>query len=551
MSTGWEAPAGGWWQLEEVHVKGWQPVVFQELAPEAFKLGFQHSGERYGLPIDYLDMRFVNGHCYARMRVLGAPEPKRGKASSAPPAFVLWVLARVHPGLRRRAKIARAALAERRWRVDRDQWAAHDRSSMLGAGRALQAEPISSFDDDALVDHLRRVGDHFARGARMHFELVPVHNLPVGRFVLACRGWGIGDGEALALLAGSSGASAGSAAALAGIAAACRDAGVEPSSLDAVRSVAGPALDDYLADHAWRIVTQYTPRGLALVEMPSVLLRAIRTAEGPAAVEPPDPSAVRSLVPEGDRARFDSLLDDARYCYGVRDDNVALTFMWPVGLMRRVLLEIGRRLADRGTLADVSHALALGADELAAALGGDASVGAEAAARFAHMERCEAEGAPAFLGDPEADPPDMGVFPAAMAEVTAAVMALFDLEGFAVEGATEWSGVGVGIGTSRYEGWACVAASPEEALARLEPGDVLVTSLTTPAYEALMAIAGAVVTEHGGLASHTALVAREQGIPAVVGVAGATATIPDGAHVVVDPAAGLVTVARVPSRESV
>ncbi|MEY2571107.1 MAG: rifampicin phosphotransferase, partial [Acidimicrobiaceae bacterium] len=193
MSTIWEPPGGGWWQLEEVHVRGWQPRVFQERAPDAFKLGFQRSAERYGLPVDYLDMRFVNDHCYVRMRPLGAPEPKRGKASSAPPALVLKVMARVHPGLRRRAKSARAALAERRWRADRDRWDAHDRAAMLAAGRALQAEPIAAFDDNALIDHLHRAGDHFAHGIRLHFELVPVHNVPVGRLVLACRRWGIAD----------------------------------------------------------------------------------------------------------------------------------------------------------------------------------------------------------------------------------------------------------------------------------------------------------------------------------------------------------------------
>ena len=64
-------------------------------------------------------------------------------------------MARVHPGLRRRAKNARAALAERRWRADRQRWEAHQRGAMLAAGRALQAEPIESFDDDALLDHLR------------------------------------------------------------------------------------------------------------------------------------------------------------------------------------------------------------------------------------------------------------------------------------------------------------------------------------------------------------------------------------------------------------
>ena len=134
-------------------------------------------------------------------------------------------MSRVHPGLRRRAKNARAALAERRWRADRQRWEAHHRGAMLAAGRALQAEPIESFDDDALLDHLDRVGDHFVRGTQLHFELVPVHNVPVGRFLLACRRWAIPDGDAMALLAGSSSASAGSTAVLAQIAAACRDGG--------------------------------------------------------------------------------------------------------------------------------------------------------------------------------------------------------------------------------------------------------------------------------------------------------------------------------------
>lgn len=542
-TTSWDPPGGGRWQLDEVHVKGWLPPVFQERAPDAFKAGFQASGARYGLPIDYLDMRFVNNHCYVRMRPLGAPEPRRGKPSSPPPAFVLRAMVRIHPAYRRRAKRARGAIAERQWRIDHDRWTAHDRDAMLTAGRALQAEPIESFDDDRLMDHLRRVSDHFARGVQLHIELTPVHNVPVGRFVAACRGWGIVDGEAMALLAGSSSASAHSTHALARIAAACRDAGVAPSSLDAVRSAsaaARQALDDYLADHAWRIVTQYTPRALALIEMPDVLLRAIRSATEPREASLPDPAAVRSRVPEPERARFDDLLGDARYCYGNRDDNVALTFLWPSGLLRRALLEIGRRLSERGVLDDPGHAFALGTAELAAALEGDSSEGQRARARLEEMAQHEEEGAPTYIGDRESGPPDLHLFPPAMAELTAATMLVFELEGFGEEATTGWSGTGVGVGTTRYEGRACVASDPIEALSRLEPGDVLVTSLTTPAYEALLAIAGAVVTDHGGLASHTALVAREQGIPAVLGVANATATIPDGAHVIVDPTRGQV-----------
>ena len=94
---------------------------------------------------------------------------------------------------------------------------------------------------------------------------------------------------------------------------------------------------------------------------------------------------------------------------------------------------------------------------------------------------------------------------------------------------TAWTGDGHRRRRRAVHGRACVAASPEEALSRLEPGDVLVTTITTPAYEAIMPIAGAVVTEQGGLMGHTALVAREHGMAAVVGVVGATTAIPDGA----------------------
>ena len=82
MTVTWEPPGGGWWQLEEVHVRGWQPRVFQERAPEAFKVGFRGSAERYGLPIDYLDMRFVNDHCYVRMRALGRQNRSGGSRAA-------------------------------------------------------------------------------------------------------------------------------------------------------------------------------------------------------------------------------------------------------------------------------------------------------------------------------------------------------------------------------------------------------------------------------------------------------------------------------------
>lgn len=556
MTIEWRAPGGGLWELETMHVRGGQPRVFQERAPRAFRDGFARAAVRYGLPIDHLDLRFVNDHCYARMLPVGAPEPKPGKPSSPPPDVVLKVLARVHPELRRRNKAARRAIANKLWHQDRVRWEERDRPEMLATGRSLQAEPLERLDDDGLVGHLRRTAAHFERGIAMHLELIPVHNLPVGRLVQACRAWGVDDGETFALLGGSSPASMASAAGLAAIARACAAAGVVPESLDDVRGAgtdASRCLDTYLADHAWRVITQYSPRGLTLVEQPALLVEAIRAASTELARRPaPDVDAVRSRLPAAERGRFDELLDDARRCYGTRDDNVALTFIWPAGLVRRALLECGRRLAASGLLAHEAHVFALGEDEIAAAFLGDLSMLGIAAERTARREDADADEAPAHLGDDEGPPPDPGLFPAPMAELVGAILLEFELEA-AMQGERcaedSWTGEGVGIGSTPYTGRACVAANAEDALARLQEGDVLVTTLTTPSFEAVMPIAGAVVTEVGGLMSHTAICCREYGIPAVVRVTGATAHITDGALVTVDPSTGRVLIGVVAPTE--
>ena len=94
---------------------------------------------------------------------------------------------------------------------------------------------------------------------------------------------------------------------------------------------------------------------------------------------------------------------------------------------------------------------------------------------------------------------------------------------------------GLGVGRESYVGRARVAERAEDALAAVEPGDVLVVPFTTPAYNTVLAVCGAVVTEEGGVLAHAAVLARELGLPAVVGAAGATGVIPDGAEVEVDP----------------
>ena len=77
---------------------------------------------------------------------------------------------------------------------------------------------------------------------------------------------------------------------------------------------------------------------------------------------------------------------------------------------------------------------------------------------------------------------------------------------------------------------------------RLEAGDILVTYATAPPWTPLFAVAGAIVTDAGGTLSHCAVVAREYGIPAVVGCRTATAMIEDGQLITVDGTAGVVRI---------
>jgi len=99
---------------------------------------------------------------------------------------------------------------------------------------------------------------------------------------------------------------------------------------------------------------------------------------------------------------------------------------------------------------------------------------------------------------------------------------------------------GIGASAGQVTGTARVLAGPAD-FARLQPGDVLVASITTPAWTTLFAMASAVVTDVGGPLSHSSIVAREYGIPAVLGTNVATRRITDGARIRVDGEAGTVT----------
>jgi phosphohistidine swiveling domain-containing protein len=212
----------------------------------------------------------------------------------------------------------------------------------------------------------------------------------------------------------------------------------------------------------------------------------------------------------------------------VREDALAdVGLAWPA--MRRMLLELGHRLEKTGAIEKPADVFWLHADELedmASAL----DIGET---RLPSLADAVEERKAIWRGQRRVTPPQLlpkgtwftameGLMPAASEEQTGGTIK------------------GVAASTGRVTAPARVLGGPED-FGQMRPGEVLVAGITTPAWTPLFAMASAVVTDVGGPLSHSSIVAREYGIPAVLGTAVATRRIQSGQSIRVDGDAGTVT----------
>ena len=209
--------------------------------------------------------------------------------------------------------------------------------------------------------------------------------------------------------------------------------------------------------------------------------------------------------------------------------------MWQltiIGSLRVPALALGRKLVEAGALGDPNDVFYFGIDELTeAARNPSPSYKETATARKEQIARWEKLSPPLFLGaPPPADAPP---------EVQTLLTKFF---GLGVQPSKE-KNVITGNAASRgsARGRARVIRDLSEA-DRLQEGDVLVCPMTAPPWTPLFSIAAAVVTDTGGILSHSAICAREFGIPCVVGTQVGTSEIPDGAMISVDGAEGIVRI---------
>jgi phosphohistidine swiveling domain-containing protein len=317
--------------------------------------------------------------------------------------------------------------------------------------------------------------------------------------------------------------------------------------LRALDSDAGKAASDYLDLVGTRLVHGFDISNPYALELPEPLLQAIRIAVGGDEREHGDVdesiAAVREQVPEERRAEFDGLLEEARHMYRIRDERGVFSDIWASGIMRRGVLSAGRRLAERGRVHEPEHLVDADIEEMRALVSGANGPSAdELAQRFAERTAKSAKDAPRTLGDPPPPPPDpSGLPPAAARMMRAAGVAIGEMFRSSEEEHEEDLLRGLPASPGIYEGPARRVSGPEE-FGRIVEGDVLVTESTSEAFNILLPLLGGIVTDSGGLLSHAAIVAREYGIPGVVGTRDGTDRIADGARVRVDGDTGQVAV---------
>ncbi len=226
------------------------------------------------------------------------------------------------------------------------------------------------------------------------------------------------------------------------------------------------------------------------------------------------------------RAEFEEALKQAQELWPLKEDHAFYIDHASMAVVQHAVKEIGRRLVDRGILKEMDDFYFLDLEEARAALRDGEEFMDRVRERRADHERWSRMNPPRYLGTLPADGAPEGA-----AEAVAAL----EIERFQLlrgEGAS----AGTAVGPAR------IVRSPAE-FGKVRPGDVLICRSTAATWTPLFDIVSGLVSEAGGILSHPAVVAREYGLPAVVGVHRATELVSDGEPVRIDGAAGTVQLA--------
>jgi rifampicin phosphotransferase len=533
----------GFWDLEANENP--QPIspMAESFFLEALTAGVRHTFAEMGFLAEAAEWRAIGGWVYVHMIPFAGDEQA-----------VAERLSRAHDAVA--TDLAGRYL--QRWEEEWRPWLLRRRDEL---GRI----DLTGLDDAVLDDHVGEAVAFLFAATDVHMLLHASNALMLGELTFACRdllGWS--EQQVFDMVSGLSPASTEPAQRLAPLAEMARSRPAvrvlldDPASAVAKLGAADPefeaAFQGYQRDFGDRAV-RYEVIDPTIGESPELVLRLVRDQ----IARPYDPAAVAALLASrqaemraaaratlaerhpAEREGFERLLARAERFYPVREDNEVWTQSVPLALVRRALLEAGRRLADAGTLTEVDDVFFLTLAEARQALAQGGDLSGLARSRRSDRTWALAHPGPATYGEPP-PPPDFSGLPPAARLVHEATAWLFDqiIPSWANERRQGGPVVeGIAASGGRYTGPARVVRHEGE-LEKVQPGDVLVCPATSPAWSPVFPSIGALVTDTGGILSHAAIIAREFAIPTVVATGNATELFVDGQTVTVDGDAGRV-----------
>lgn len=561
----WRAPGAGEWARDDAHqprsLTGFVSEVFISAQLRGFSRGFAETGSM----LAGFDAYTIAGRPYLRPIIAGAPKlpiwgeatpPRKVSAPKPPPAAIFKLLFFVHPEFRRRARAAERLWATRPWREVCRRWHEEQRPAVVKENLAFTRTDVTAVTDAVLAEHLGSVTRGMRTAIEEHFFRAPYICAVIGDLLVKLSQWtGASPAEIVGVLRGASPASREGAddarriadalagdSALRALLSSDRPTAEIVAALGTAPGPVGAAVKLFLEHHGHRLFTGVDIDSHTLVEVPELVVRTLRAALDTNATQTDSTAAellasLRARTRAEHHAELAELYEEARKMYQVRDDDSGL-MTWRFGLVRRAVLEAGERLTRRGALEATEHALDATVSELVGLLkGAKGPTATEVAARAALRAENDSVAPPRSLGE-ASPPPSPDVMPPATARLLRATLTFLS----ALHGEETVSGGGLrGAPASPgvYEGRARIVLDAGD-FSKLEPGDVLVARATSPAYNTLLPLTGAIVTARGGVLCHAALVAREYGIPAVVGVPSALEELTDGCFVRVDGDRGVV-----------
>ena len=541
-----EVPGPGIWPLDTQHFPTPISRFMGEFWTDAMETSINSTMARYG-QMTNVTTALINGFFYRRGREVGS-HPESSEQ-----------LTLDNPVVAERVQRAQAVIREKLWDMNLERWDNEVKPDSIARNVRLGSVDIDALDHDAMVDYLYECRENHREMVRRHHMFSGIAEITTSLFFLDATRWsGLKVEQLVLLLDGSSPISTGFSPEFESVVLAIkddigalellhsdRDADAKVSELQAMAGAVGDAMSKFILMDGHRLSNSFDLHGQCLFELPETIVDRIDEAIEigfvvRSADAREDAEYVRTLVPEEHREAFDEVLATARRIARIKDERGVYGDIWGGGVMRKALLGAGRMLVEDDLLSDPLHLIDASWQEVQKLLRGVPIVtDTELAERCRKRLALTWRDAPATLGDPVDMPAMPDNFPAEVQRMIDAQSTMVDSVESDQNESEDLDGMTSSPGT--YEGRARVATG-DYSFNQVEPGDVLVTSNHSEAYNAVAGRVGAIVTDTGGILSHLSIVARELGIPCIVACKNATVLIPDGAMVRVDGETGKVTV---------